>query len=171
MKRVDAIYARQSVDKKDSLSIEGQIERCRRYAEGEPAVFQDRGFSGKNTKRPAFQELMDAVEAGRVRKILVYRLDRFSRSIVDFGRVWERLERQNVAFQSVTEQFDTSSPMGRAMLNIVMTFAQLERETTAERVKDNYRHRFQLGAWPGGRHRMGSAWVRSGPPKEIESLH
>ena len=147
---MDAIYARQSIDKKDSLSIEGQIEFCRRYASGDVRIFQDKGFSGKNTKRPAFTELMQAVEAGKIQKILVYRLDRFSRSIADFSRLWETLQQYNVEFQSVTEQFDTSSPMGRAMLNIVLVFAQLERETTAERVKDNYIHRFSLGAWPGG---------------------
>lgn len=147
---MDAIYARQSIDKKDSLSIEGQIEHCRRYAGEGAQVFQDKGFSGKNTKRPAFTELMQAVEAGQIQKILVYRLDRFSRSIADFSRLWEILQQYGVEFQSVTEQFDTSSPMGRAMLNIVLVFAQLERETTAERVKDNYIHRFSLGAWPGG---------------------
>ena len=147
---MDAIYARQSIDKKDSLSIEGQIEHCRRYAGEEIQVFQDKGFSGKNTRRPAFTELMQAVEAGQIQKIYVYRLDRFSRSIADFSRLWEVLQTYGVEFQSVTEQFDTSSPMGRAMLNIVLVFAQLERETTAERVKDNYLHRFSLGAWPGG---------------------
>ncbi len=145
-----AIYARQSIDKKDSLSIEGQIDYCRKYAGEDVTVFQDKGFSGKNTNRPAFQELMEAVEAGKVKKIFVYRLDRFSRSIADFSRLWELLEKNGVEFQSVTEQFDTSSPMGRAMLNIVITFAQLERETTADRVKDNYIHRFISGAWPGG---------------------
>lgn len=145
-----AIYARQSLDKKDSLSIEGQIELCQRYAGEETCVFQDKGFSGKNTKRPAFQELMDQVRTGSIKKILVYRLDRFSRSIADFSLIWRELEEHGVEFQSVTENFDTSSPMGRAMLNVVMTFAQLERETTAERVKDNYYHRFHLGAWPGG---------------------
>lgn len=147
---MEAIYARQSIDKKDSVSIETQIDYCRRYIGGEPEVFQDKGFSGKNTNRPAFHRLMEAVEAGQVTKIIVYRLDRFSRSIADFGRVWEILERHHVEFQSVTENFDTSSPMGRAMLNIVLVFAQLERETIAERVKDNYQHRFSLGAWPGG---------------------
>lgn len=147
---MDAIYARQSIDKKDSLSIEAQIEYCRRYANTESEVFQDRGFSGKNTNRPAFHRLMEAVEAGQITKIIVYRLDRFSRSIADFGRIWEVLERHGVEFQSVTEQFDTSSPMGRAMLNIVLVFAQLERETIAERVRDNYQHRFSLGAWTGG---------------------
>ena len=145
-----AIYARQSLDKKDSLSIEGQIELCQRYAGEETSVFQDKGFSGKNTRRPAFQELMDQVRTGSIQKILVYRLDRFSRSISDFSLIWRELEEYGVEFQSVTENFDTSSPMGRAMLNVVMNFAQLERETTAERVKDNYYHRFHLGAWPGG---------------------
>ena len=147
---MDAIYARQSVDKKDSISIETQVEYCRRFITEEPLVFRDKGFSGKNTNRPAFQQLMEAVEAGQVSKIIVYRLDRFSRSIADFSQIWTKLEQQNVEFQSVTENFDTSSPMGRAMLNIVLVFAQLERETTAERVRDNYQHRFALGSWPGG---------------------
>lgn len=147
---MNAIYARQSVDKKDSLSIEAQIEYCRKYAGEDAKVFTDKGFSGKNIKRPAFTELINTVECGEIKKIFVYRLDRFSRSIADFSRLWELLERYGTAFQSVTEQFDTASPIGRAMLNIVLVFAQLERETTAERVKDNYIHRFRLGAWGGG---------------------
>lgn len=147
---MESIYARQSIDKKDSVSIEAQIEFCRRFTSCEAEVFQDKGFSGKNTNRPAFHRLMEAVEEGRVARIVVYRLDRFSRSITDFGQIWEVLERHGVEFISVTENFDTSSPMGRAMLNIVLVFAQLERETIAERVRDNYQHRFALGSWPGG---------------------
>lgn len=147
---MEAIYARQSIDKKDSLSIEGQIELCRKHTGDDVRVFQDKGFSGKNIKRPAFTELIKAIEAGQIKKVIVYRLDRFSRSIADFSRLWELFEQHGVEFQSVTEHFDTSSPIGRAMLNIVLVFAQLERETTAERVKDNYVHRFSLGAWPGG---------------------
>lgn len=147
---MDAIYVRQSLEKEGSLSIEAQIALCRKHAGGDGQVFEDRGFSGKNTNRPAFRRLMEAVQAGQVQKIFVYRLDRFSRSIADFSRIWEELEKYGVEFQSVTERFDTASPMGRAMLNIVMTFAQLERETTAERVRDNYLHRFSLGSWPGG---------------------
>ena len=147
---MDAIYARQSVDKADSLSIQGQIDLCRRTADSEVIVYQDRGYSGKNTQRPAFQSLMADVERGKIQKIVVYRLDRFSRSIADFGRLWEILSRHHVEFVSVNETFDTSTPMGRAMLNIIMVFAQLERETTAERVRDNYYQRAQLGAWPGG---------------------
>ena len=88
---MDAIYARQSVEKKDSLSIEGQIELCRRFTQPEALVFQDRGFSGKNTKRPAFTELIQAVEAGKIQKIVVYRIDRFSRSLADFTSLWELL--------------------------------------------------------------------------------
>lgn len=147
---MNAIYVRQSIDKEGSLSIEGQIDLCRKYAGEDALVFQDRGFSGKNIKRPAFTELMQSVEAGTINKIFVYRLDRFSRNIADFSRLWEILDKHNVSFVSVTENFDTSSPIGRAMLNIVLVFAQLERETTAERVRDNYHHRFKLGVWTGG---------------------
>jgi DNA invertase Pin-like site-specific DNA recombinase len=147
---MEAIYARQSLDKKDSLSIESQIELCRKQASQEVTIYRDKGFSGKDTNRPAFEALMADVQRGAITKILVYRLDRFSRSIADFGRVWELLERHSVAFESVSEKFDTTTPMGRAMLNIIMIFAQLERETIAERVKVNYYHRHSLGAWPGG---------------------
>ena len=147
---MNAIYARQSLDKKDSLSIESQVELCAAAAGNERQIYQDRGFSGKNIQRPAFQRMMQDVMEGRIQKIFVYRLDRFSRSLSDFSQVWKQLEVRGVQFESVTEKFDTSSPMGRAMLSIIMVFAQLERETTAERVRDNYYHRFQLGAWPGG---------------------
>jgi len=147
---LDAIYARQSVEKADSLSIQGQIDLCRRETSDDVRIYQDRGYSGKNTNRPDFQRMMADVERGLIRKIVVYRLDRFSRSIADFGRLWETLRRHSVEFVSINETFDTSTPMGRAMLNVIMVFAQLERETTAERVRDNYYQRFRLGAWPGG---------------------
>ena len=147
---MEAVYARQSLDKKDSLSIQAQIELCRKQADDDVIIYKDKGFSGKNTNRPAFENMMADVQSGKISKILVYRLDRFSRSIVDFGRVWQLLEKHSVQFESVSEKFDTTTPMGRAMLNIIMTFAQLERETIAERVRDNYYHRFSLGSWPGG---------------------
>lgn len=168
---MNAIYARQSIDKKDSLSIEGQIELCRKFAGKDAEVFEDKGYSGKTIKRPAFTELIRSVELGSVKKIFVYRLDRFSRSIADFSRLWELLEKHGVEFQSVTEQFDTSSPIGRAMLNIVLVFAQLERETTAERVKDNYRHRFRLGVWTGGPAPYGFDLVKiTGDGRQVSSL-
>lgn len=148
-----AIYARQSVEKTDSISIETQIEMCKRECNTEATnikVYADRGFSGKNTNRPKFEELMKDVKDGLVNKVVVYRLDRFSRSIADFGQAWEKFKERNVEFISINEKFDTTTPMGRAMLHIIMVFAQLERETIAERVKDNYYSRIKHGNWPGG---------------------
>jgi DNA invertase Pin-like site-specific DNA recombinase len=147
-----AIYVRQSVDKKDSISIDTQIRFCRREINDDSVfkVYEDRGYSGKNIKRPAFTELMQAVGSGMVSKIIVYRLDRFSRSVADFGAVWQVLEKHKVEFVSVNERFDTSTPIGVAMLNIIMVFAQLERQTIAERVRDNYYARAVNGSWVGG---------------------
>ncbi|MEA4956096.1 MAG: recombinase family protein, partial [Pseudoflavonifractor sp.] len=145
-----AVYARQSVEKKNSLSIQGQIQLCEQAAAQSLKIYQDRGYSGKNTERPDFQRLMKDVETGKIKKLFVYRLDRFSRSVADFGRLWEILQANHVEFVSVSENFDTSVPMGRAMLHIIMVFAQLERETTADRVRDNYYRRAALGSWPGG---------------------
>ena len=108
---MEAIYARQSLDKKDSLSIESQIELCRKLAGEDVKIYRDKGFSGKNTNRPAFEKMMADVQIGAISKILVYRLDRFSRSIADFGRVWELLESHAVGFESVSEKFDTTTPM------------------------------------------------------------
>ena len=147
---MDAIYARQSVDKKDSLSIAGQIDLCKAKTDEAPRIYKDKGYSGKNTNRPDFQKMMADVEKGAIQKIVVYRMDRFSQSLADFSRLWEVLQKHGVEFVSINETFDTSTPMGRAMLSIIMVFAQLERETTAERVRDNYYQRTKLGAWPGG---------------------
>lgn len=156
-----AIYARQSVDKKDSISVEGQIDLCRNECHGqEPRVYSDKGFSGKNTERPAFQRMMTAVRRGEIEKIIVYRLDRISRSITDFGAIWETLKEHGAEFVSISEKFDTSTPVGRAMVYIIMVFAQLERETIAERVKDNYFQRSKRGAWGGGPAAFGWDLVR-----------
>ena len=146
-----AIYARQSVDKKDSISIDSQIEMCKKECGTETTkIYSDKGFSGKNTNRPKFEQLMKDVKDGFITKVVVYRLDRFSRSIADFGQAWAKFQEKNVEFISINEKFDTSTPMGRAMLHIIMVFAQLERETIAERVKDNYYSRIKYGNWPGG---------------------
>lgn len=149
--REDVAYARQSVEKRDSLSLSGQIALCCRTAGVDRLkVYQDSGYSGKNTQRPAFQRLLKDIKADRIGTIYVYRLDRFSRSVADFGQLWEIMQAHGVEFVSVNENFDTKTPMGRAMLHIIMVFAQLERETTAERVRDNYYRRVALGLWPGG---------------------
>lgn len=151
MIRENAAYARQSVEKKNSLSISGQLALCKKAAGTETLrEYKDTGYSGKNTERPSFKRLIKDICADRIGTLYVYRLDRFSRSVADFGQLWEVLKAHDVEFVSVSENFDTNTPMGRAMLHIIMVFAQLERETTAERVRDNYYRRAALGQWPGG---------------------
>ena len=149
--RISAIYARQSVDKKDSISIESQMEFCRYELKGGSCKeYSDKGYSGKNTERPKFQELVQDIEQGLIDKVIVYKLDRISRSILDFANMMELFQRHNVEFVSSTEKFDTSTPMGRAMLNICIVFAQLERETIQKRVTDAYYSRSLKGFHVGG---------------------
>ena len=149
---MNAIYARQSVDRADSISIESQIEFCQYEMRGEQyKVYTDRGYSGKNTDRPAFAEMMNDIENGVIGKVVVYKLDRISRSILDFSNMMEQFGTHKVEFVSTTEKFDTSSPMGRAMLNICIVFAQLERETIQKRVADAYYSRSQKSFYMGGR--------------------
>ena len=144
--REDCIYARQSVDRKDSISIESQIDFCKYELKGGSCrVFKDNGYSGKNTDRPEFQKLLGEIRKGKVRRVIVYKLDRISRSILDFATMMELFQEYDVEFVSSTEKFDTSTPMGRAMLNICIVFAQLERETIQKRVTDAYYSRCLKG--------------------------
>lgn len=146
-----AIYGRQSIEKKDSVSIEAQIEKCKIFCnEQNYKIYTDVGYSGKNINRPQFSQLIKDIKAGKIKKVIAYRLDRISRSIADFSQLLILFDEYNVDFISATENFDTNSPMGRAMINIVMTFAQLERETIVERVTDNYYFRANNGYWAGG---------------------
>lgn len=171
-----AIYARQSIDKPDSYSIETQVEACEDEIErqkkrskqsipkvhknevldlskfeGQIVTYTDPGYSGKNMKRPAFQKMMDAINNNEIKLIMVYKLDRISRSLKDFMDMWEIFEKHNVEFYSINENFDTTSTMGKAMLQIAMVFAQMERENTQMRVKDNYYKRTATdGRWAGG---------------------
>ncbi len=152
MDRIDAIYARQSVDRVDSISIDSQIEFCKYETRGEPyKEFTDKGYSGKNTDRPQFQELLNAIRKGEIKRVICYKLDRISRSILDFATMMEEFQEHKVEFVSCTEKFDTSTPMGRAMLNICIVFAQLERETIQQRVTDAYNSRSRKGFYMGGR--------------------
>ena len=149
---MNAIYARQSVDRADSISIESQIEFCQYEMRGEQyKVYTDRGYSGKNTDRPAFAEMMNDIESGVIRKVVVYKLDRISRSILDFSNMMELFQEYDVEFVSCTEKFDTSTPMGRAMLNICIVFAQLERESIQMRVQDAFYSRCTKGYYMRGR--------------------
>lgn len=136
-----ALYGRQSIDKKDSVSIETQFEKCEGICElngWQSKKYSDKGYSGKDTDRPDFQKLIKDIESGYIKRVIAYRLDRISRSISDFANLLNFFEKYNVTFISATENFDTSSPLGRAMIYIIMVFAQLERETIAERITDNY---------------------------------
>lgn len=151
-----AIYVRQSVDKKDSISIESQIDFCRREINGEEyRIYSDKGYSGSNINRPAFEEMMDDIKNQLISKVIVYKLDRISRSLLDFAHIIEHFNKYNVEFISYTEKFDTSQPMGRAMLSIIMVFAQLERETIQKRVTDNYYTRGEKGFYLGGKAPFG----------------
>lgn len=152
MNRINAIYVRQSVDRADSISIESQIEFCKYELKGSSfKVYRDKGYSGKNTARPQLQLLIDDIRKGEISTVIVYKLDRISRSILDFSNMMELFQQYQVEFVSSTEKFDTSTPMGRAMLNICIVFAQLERETIQKRVSDAYYSRSQKGFRMGGK--------------------
>lgn len=176
--RKDAVYARQSLDKKDSLSIETQIDKGKAWASGEVEVYRDKGYSGKNTDRPDLQRLKTDIEADKIKKVIVYRLDRISRNIADFYQLNKIMEDHKVEFTSISENFDTSTPMGRAMMGILIVFAQMERESIQERVKDNYYYRIEEdGRWPGGRAPKGFDLSRTAdnkptlkPNKDIEMV-
>ena len=152
MNLIDAIYTRQSVDRADSISVESQAEFCKReVVDADIKIYTDKGYSGKNIDRPAFQEMLADIEAGKIRRVIVYRLDRISRSVLDFANIIEVFQRHNVDFVSTMEKFDTGTPIGKAMLMIVMIFAQLERETIQLRVLDAYHSRSKRGFYMGGK--------------------
>jgi DNA invertase Pin-like site-specific DNA recombinase len=147
---MNAVYARQSVDRADSISIEDQVNQCMKEVVGEHKVFPDRGYSGKNTERPKFQEMMEQVKSGFISRVIVYRLDRISRSVLDFSKMMDIFREHKVEFVSISEKFDTSTPMGEAMLTIAVVFAQLERKTIQQRVTDAYASRSRAGFCMGG---------------------
>ena len=153
-----AIYSRKSKFTGKGESIGNQVELCREYIrlhygdkDAEQAeVFEDEGFSGGDLNRPDFKRMMDAAHRREFRAIVVYRLDRISRNISDFSSLIEELSRLGVDFVSIREQFDTNSPMGRAMMYIASVFSQLERETIADRIRDNMHELAKTGRWLGG---------------------
>ena len=153
-----AIYSRKSRFTGKGESIGNQVELCKDYVRnmfGEAyadrcVVFEDEGFSGGNLKRPDFQKMMADVRKRKFKSIVVYRLDRISRNISDFTGLIDELTKLDVSFVSIREQFDTSTPMGRAMMFIISVFSQLERETIAERIRDNMHELAKTGRWLGG---------------------
>ena len=153
-----AIYSRKSKFTGKGESVANQVELCKEYVRNmfgkeyvqRCVVFEDEGFSGGHLKRPAFQTMMADVRKRKFKAIVVYRLDRISRNISDFTGLIDELNKLDVSFISIREQFDTSTPMGRAMLFIISVFSQLERETIAERIRDNMHQLAKTGRWLGG---------------------
>lgn len=147
-----AIYTRQSIEKKDSESIDVQIEYAKKYLEPNEdfEIFSDPGYSGKNIMRPDFQRMLEGIKSGKFDKVIVYKLDRISRRVSDFSWLMELLKEYKCSFISAKENFSLDTPAGRAMLYMTSTFAQMERESTSERVRDNYYERIKLGAIGGG---------------------
>lgn len=153
-----AIYSRKSKFTGKGESIGNQAELCREYIRANygdetvenVVIYEDEGFSGGNLNRPGFKRMMKDAREGKFKIIIVYRLDRISRNISDFSGLIEELSRLNIAFVSIKEQFDTGTPMGRAMMYIASVFSQLERETIAERIRDNMHELAKTGRWLGG---------------------
>ena len=148
MKRVRcAIYTRKSSEEgleQDFNSLDAQHEACTAYiasqkAEGWvllPDRYDDGGLSGGTLERPALTRLLTAVDEGEIDQILVYKIDRLTRSLADFAKIVDRLDSAGASFVSVTQSFNTATSMGRLTLNMLLSFAQFEREVTAERIRD-----------------------------------
>lgn len=152
-----AIYSRKSRFTGKGDSIENQVQLCRDYAathfndaKDDILLYEDEGYSGGNTDRPRYQQMLKDARARKFDVILCYRLDRISRNVSDFSSLLDELQNYEISFVSIREQFDTSTPMGRAMMYIASVFAQLERETIAERIRDNMLELAKSGRWLGG---------------------
>ena len=156
-----AVYCRVSTDERldqEFNSIDAQREAGHAYiasqrSEGWIPVaddYDDPGFSGGNTERPALKRLIADIEEGKIDIVVVYKIDRLTRSLADFSKMVEVFERQGVSFVSVTQQFNTTTSMGRLMLNVLLSFAQFEREVTGERIRDKIAASKRKGMWMGG---------------------
>lgn len=153
-----AIYSRKSKFTGKGESIGNQIELCKQnihlsypnITDEDILIFEDEGFSGGNTNRPQFQEMLNLCRQKEIRCIVCYKLDRISRNVSDFSALIDELNRLDVTFNSISEKFDTTSHMGRAMMYIASVFAQFERETIAERIRDNMLELAKDGRWLGG---------------------
>ncbi|MTW18318.1 recombinase family protein [Rhodoplanes serenus] len=156
-----AVYTRKSSEEGLDMefnSLDAQREACEAYvasqkAEGwvlVPDRYDDGGFSGGTLERPALQRLIGDIEANRVDVVVVYKIDRLSRSLMDFAKLVEVFDRNNVTFVSVTQSFNTTTSMGRLTLNILLSFAQFEREVIGERIRDKFAASRKKGMWMGG---------------------
>ena len=156
-----AVYTRKSTEEgleQDFNSLDAQREACAAYITSQTSlgwklltkVYDDGGISGGTMDRPALQNLLSDIRAGRVDVVVVYKIDRLTRSLMDFARIVEVFDRHEVSFVSVTQQFNTTTSMGRLTLNVLLSFAQFEREVTAERIRDKFAASRKRGMWMGG---------------------
>src|SRR5574338_1090795 len=161
-----AIYTRKSSGQgleRDFNSLEGQRSICSAYVTSQrhkgwlelAKHYDDGGYSGASLSRPQLQELLVDVEKGLVDVVVVYKIDRMTRTLLDFVRLVDFFERYGVVFVSITQNFDTADSMGRLVLNVLLTFAQLEREMASDRVRDKIRGIKQTGRWGGGTPPLG----------------
>src|SRR5437764_4703024 len=161
-----AIYTRVSTDQgleQDFNSLDAQYDASQAYIRSQAhagwtllrAKYDDGGFSGGNTDRPALQQLLVDVRAGKIDVIVVYKVDRLTRSLADFAKLVELFDEQDVSFVSVTQQFNTTTSMGRLTLNVLLSFAQFEREVTSERIRDKIAASKKKGMWMGGNVPLG----------------
>src|SRR3974377_1941322 len=161
-----AIYTRVSTDQgleQDFNSLDPQYDASLAYIRSQAhagwtplrAKYDDGGFSGGNTDRPALQRLLGDVRAGKIDVIVVYKVDRLTRALADFAKLVELFDQHNVSFVSVTQQFNTTTSMGRLTLNVLLSFAQFERDVTAERIRDKIAASKKKGMWVGGNAPLG----------------
>ncbi len=159
VRRRCAIYTRKSTSaglEKDFNSLDAQRGACEAFIRSQPGwelnpeTYDDGGFTGANIDRPAFTRLLADVDAGKVDIVVVYKVDRLSRSLLDFAKLMDRFTKAKAAFVSVTQNFSTADAMGRLTLNVLMSFAEFEREMIAERTRDKIAASRKRGKWTGG---------------------
>src|SRR6188768_4181095 len=161
-----AIYTRVSTDQgleQHFNSLDAQYDASQSYIRSQAhagwtmlrSKYADGGFSGGNTDRPALQRLLVEVRAGKIDIIVVYKVDRLTRSLSDFAKLVELFDKHGVSFVSVTQQFNTTTSMGRLTLNVLLSFAQFEREVTSERIRDKIAASKRKGLWVGGMAPLG----------------
>jgi len=166
-----AIYTRVSTDQgleQDFNSLDAQHDASQAYIRSQAHAgwtlvrnkYDDGGFSGGNTERPALQRLLGDIRSGKIDVIVVYKVDRLTRSLADFAKLVELFDQHNVSFVSVTQQFNTTTSMGRLTLNVLLSFAQFEREVTSERIRDKIAASKRKGLWVGGNLPLGYALRR-----------
>jgi site-specific DNA recombinase len=172
-----AVYTRKSSEEgleQDFNSLDAQRAACEAYIASQigegwrliKAAYDDGGYSGGSMERPALKHLLADIDAGKIDIVVVYKVDRLTRSLIDFGRMVERFDAKGVSFVSVTQAFSTANSMGRLTLNMLLSFAQYEREITGERIRDKIAASKQRGLWMGGRPMLG--YKPAGRTLEIE---